>query len=144
VSLVTAKVESLSVDKNDTYDETKDSSAALAQTSENTVKLSGKVSADTKTLVVKQKGQKDISVKLNADHTFSTELPVSFGENDFTIVATDSDGNSSSVEQKVKSSDRGKTTVSSSDVTFDNGIKWGTRNVNAKTKNYNPKTGELT
>lgn len=144
VSLVPAKVESLSVDKNDTYDETKDSSAALAQTSENTVKLSGKVSADTKTLVVKQKGQKDISVKLNADHTFSTELPVSFGENDFTIVATDSDGNSSSVEQKVKSSDRGKTTVSSSDVTLDNGIKWGTRNVNAKTKNYNPKTGELT
>lgn len=144
VSLVPAKVESLSVDKNDTYDETKDSSAALAQTSENTVKLSGKVSADTKTLVVKQKGLEDISVKLNADHTFSTELPVSFGENDFTIVATDSDGNSSSVEQKVKSSDRGKTTVSSSDVTFDNGIKWGTRNVNAKTKNYNPKTGELT
>lgn len=144
VSLVPAKVESLSVDKNDTYDETKDSSAALAQTSENTVKLSGKVSADTNTLVVKQKGQKDITVKLNADHTFSTELPVSFGENDFTIVATDSDGNSSSVEQKVKSSDRGKTTVSSSDVTFDNGIKWGTRNVNAKTKNYNPKTGELT
>lgn len=144
VSLVPAKVESLSVDKNDTYDETKDSSAKLAQTSENTVKLSGKVSADTKTLVVKQKGQKNISVKLNADHTFSTELPVSFGENDFTIVATDSDGNSSSVEQKVKSSDRGKTTVSSSDVTLDNGIKWGTRNVNAKTKNYNPKTGELT
>ncbi|WP_405315084.1 S8 family serine peptidase [Lactobacillus helveticus] len=144
VSLVPAKVESLSVDKNDTYDETKASSATLAQTSENTVKLSGKVSADTKTLVVKQKGQKNISVKLNADHTFSTELPVSFGENDFTIVATDSDGNSSSVEQKVKSSDRGKTTVSSSDVTFDNGIKWGTRNVNAKTKNYNPKTGELT
>ncbi|AYE61810.1 lactocepin H proteinase PrtH [Lactobacillus helveticus] len=144
VSLVPAKVESLSVDKNDTYDETKASSATLAQTSENTVKLSGKVSADTKTLVVKQKGQKNISVKLNADHTFSTELPVSFGENDFTIVATDSDGNSSSVEQKVKSSDRGKTTVSSSDVTFDNGIKWGTRNVKAKTKNYNPKTGELT
>lgn len=144
VSLVPAKVESLFVDKNDTYDETKASSATLAQTSENTVKLSGKVSADTKTLVVKQKGQKNISVKLNADHTFSTELPVSFGENDFTIVATDSDGNSSSVEQKVKSSDRGKTTVSSSDVTFDNGIKWGTRNVKAKTKNYNPKTGELT
>ena len=103
----------------------------------------GKVSADTKTLVIKQKGQKDVPVELNADHTFSTELPVSFGENSFTLVATDADGNSSSVVQTIKSSDRGKTTVSSSDVTFNNGIKWGTRNVNAKTKNYNPKTGKL-
>ena len=143
VSLVPAKVESLSVDKNDTYDVTKDKSATLAQTSESTAKLSGKVSADTKTLVIKQKGQKDVPVELNADHTFSTELPVSFGENGFTLVATDADGNSSSVVQTIKSSDRGKTTVSSSDVTFNNGIKWGTRNVNAKTKNYNPKTGKL-
>ena len=143
VSLVPAKVESLSVDKNDTYDVTKDKSATLAQTSESTAKLSGKVSADTKTLVIKQKGQKDVPVELNADHTFSTELPVSFGENSFTLVATDADGNSSSVVQTIKSSDRGKTTVSSSDVTFNNGIKWGTRNVNAKTKNYNPKTGKL-
>ena len=134
VSLVPAKVESLSVDKNDTYDVTKDKSATLAQTSESTAKLSGKVSADTKTLVIKQKGQKDVPVELNADHTFSTELPVSFGENSFTLVATDADGNSSSVVQTIKSSDRGKTTVSSSDVTFNNGIKWGTRNVNAKTK----------
>ena len=143
VSLVPAKVESLSVDKNDTYDVTKDKSATLAQTSESTAKLSGKVSADTKTLVIKQKGQKDVPVELNADHTFSTELSVSFGENSFTLVATDADGNSSSVVQTIKSSDRGKTTVSSSDVTFNNGIKWGTRNVNAKTKNYNPKTGKL-
>ena len=143
VSLVPAKVESLSVDKNDTYDVTKDKSATLAQTSESTAKLSGKVSDDTKTLVIKQKGQKDVPVELNADHTFSTELPVSFGENSFTLVATDADGNSSSVVQTIKSSDRGKTTVSSSDVTFNNGIKWGTRNVNAKTKNYNPKTGKL-
>ena len=143
VSLVPAKVESLSVDKNDTYDVTKDKSATLAQTSESTAKLSGKVSADTKTLVIKQKGQKDVPVELNADHTFSTELPVSFGENSFTLVATDADGNSSSVVQTIKSSDRGKTTVSSSDVTFNNGIKWGTLNVNAKTKNYNPKTGKL-
>ena len=143
VSLVPAKIESLSVDKNDTYDVTKDKSATLAQTSESTAKLSGKVSADTKTLVIKQKGQKDVPVELNADHTFSTELPVSFGENSFTLVATDADGNSSSVVQTIKSSDRGKTTVSSSDVTFNNGIKWGTRNVNAKTKNYNPKTGKL-
>ena len=143
VSLVPAKIESLSVDKNDTYDVTKDKSATLAQTSESTAKLSGKVSADTKTLVIKQKGQKDVPVELNADHTFSTELPVSFGENSFTLVATDADGNSSSVVQTIKSSDRGKTTVSSSDVTFNNGIKWGTLNVNAKTKNYNPKTGKL-
>src|SRR5699024_11801336 len=106
VSLVPAKVESLSVDKNDTYDVTKDKSATLAQTSESTAKLSGKVSADTKTLVIKQKGQKDVPVELNADHTFSTELPVSFGENSFTLVATDADGNSSSVVQTIKSSDR--------------------------------------
>ena len=55
VSLVPAKVESLSVDKNDTYDVTKDKSATLAQTSESTAKLSGKVSADTKSLVIKLK-----------------------------------------------------------------------------------------
>ena len=81
---------------------------------------------------------------MNDDHTFSVELPVNFGENNFNIVTTDEDGNSSSIEQKIKSSDRGKTTVKSSDVTFDNGIKWGTSTVSANTKNYDPKTGELT
>ena len=144
VSLIPAKVESLTVDKIDTYDASKDSSAELAQTSEDTVKLSGKVSADTKSLVIKQNGADNVSVDLSADHTFSVELPVHFGENDFNIVATDEDGNSSSVEQKVKSSDRGKTTVESNDVRFDGGIKWGTNNVSADTKNYDPKTGELT
>ena len=144
VSLIPAKVESLTVDKIDTYDASKDSSAELAQTSEDTVKLSGKVSADTKSLVIKQNGANNVSVDLSADHTFSVELPVHFGENDFNIVATDEDGNSSSVEQKVKSSDRGKTTVESNDVRFDGGIKWGTNNVSADTKNYDPKTGELT
>ncbi|WP_223898613.1 S8 family serine peptidase [Lactobacillus huangpiensis] len=144
VSLIPAKVESLTVDKSDTYDASKDSSAELAQTSEATIKLSGKVSADTKSLVIKQNGEDDVSVDLGADHTFSIELPVHFGENDFNIVATDEDGNSSSVEQKIKSSDRGKTTVESNDVTFGDGIKWGTNNVSADTKNYDPKTGELT
>ena len=144
VSLVPAKVENLTVDKNDTYDASKNSSAELAQTSEATVKLSGKVSDDTKSLVIKQDGESDVAVELNADHTFSIDLPVSFGENDFNIVATDEDGNSSSVEQKVKSSDRGETTVRSSDVIFDDGIQWGTNSVSADTKNYDPKTGELT
>ncbi len=144
VSLVPAKVESLTVDKNDTYDASKNSSAELAQTSEATVKLSGKVSDDTKSLVIKRYGENDVAVELNADHTFSIELPVNFGENDFNIVATDEDGNSSSVEQKVKSSDRGETTVRSSDVIFDDGIQWGTNSVSADTKNYDPKTGELT
>ena len=144
VSLVPANVESLTVDNIATYDVNKDSTAELAQTSEDTVKLSGKVSDDTKSLVIKQDGKDDVSVDLSADHTFSIELPVHFGENDFNIVATDEDGNSSSVEQKVKSSDRGKTTVESNDVTFDGGIKWGTNNVSADTKNYDPKTGELT
>ena len=144
VSLVPAKVESLTVDKNDTYDASKNSSAELAQTSEATVKLSGKVSDDTKSLVIKQDGESDVAVELNADYTFSIDLPVSFGENDFNIVATDEDGNSSSVEQKVKSSDRGETTVRSSDVIFDDGIQWGTNSVSADTKNYDPKTGELT
>ena len=144
VSLVPAKVESLTVDNIATYDVGKDSIAELAQTSEDTVKISGKVSDDTKSLVIKQEGKDDVSVDLNADHTFSIELPVSFGENGFNIVATDEDGNSSNVEQKVKSSDRGKTTVESSDITFDGGIKWGTNNVSADTKNYDPKTGELT
>ena len=144
VSLVPAKVESLTVDKNDTYDASKNSSAELEQTSEATVKLSGKVSDDTKSLVIKRYGESDVVVELNADHTFSIELPVNFGENDFNIVATDEDGNSSSVEQKVKSSDRGETTVRSSDVIFDDGIQWGTNSVSADTKNYDPKTGELT
>lgn len=44
----------------------------------------------------------------------------------------------------VKSSNRGKTVVSAADVTFDDGVKFGTSGVNAKTKNYDPKTGKLT
>ena len=60
------------------------------------------------------------------------------------IVLTDKDGNSSSVKQIVKSSDRGKTVVSAKDVTFDNGIKFGTTSVNTETENYDPKTGKLT
>lgn len=60
------------------------------------------------------------------------------------IVVSDEDSNSSSVKQIVKSSNRGKTVVSAADVTFDDGVKFGTSGVNAKTKNYDPKTGKLT
>lgn len=140
VSLVPAKVESLAVDGTKSYD---GKSAKLAQTSEGSVKLTGKVSADTKSIEIKNGDQK-VTAKLAADHTFSAEVPVEYGENDITIVTTDADGNESTVTQKVKSSDRGKTTVASGDVTFDNDISWGTTNVNAKTKNYDPKTGKLT
>lgn len=143
VSLVPAKIDSLKVDKTETYDAAKDNSAKLAQTSEDTVMIDGKASDDTTSVTIKSKN-KTIKADLKSDHTFSAELPVDFGENEFTVTATDADGNSSSVKQSVKSSDRGKTTVASSDVTFDGGLSWGTHNVNAKTKNYDPKTGELT
>lgn len=140
VSLVPAKVESLAVDGTKSYD---GKTAKLAQTSEGSVKLTGKVSADTKSIEIKNGDQK-VPAKLAADHTFSAEVPVEYGENDVTIVTADADGNKSTVTQKVKSSDRGKITVASGDVTFDNDISWGTTNVNAKTKNYDPKTGKLT
>ena len=140
VSLVPAKVESLAVDGTESYD---GKTAKLAQTSEDSVKLTGKVSADTESIEIKNGDQK-VPAKLAADHTFSAEVPVEYGENDITIVTADADGNESTVTQKVKSSDRGKITVASGDVTFDNDIGWGTTNVNAKTKNYDPKTGKLT
>lgn len=140
VSLVPAKVESLAVDGTESYD---GKTAKLAQTSEDSVKLTGKVSADTESIEIKNGDQK-VPAKLAADHTFSAEVPVEYGENDITIVTADADGNESTVTQKVKSSDRGKITVASGDVTFDNDIAWGTTNVNAKTKNYDPKTGKLT
>ncbi|MBU5980942.1 peptidase S8 [Lactobacillus helveticus] len=140
VSLVPAKVESLAVDGTESYD---GKTTKLAQTSEGSVKLTGKVSADTNSIEIKNGDQK-VPAELAADHTFSAEVPVEYGENDVTIVTADADGNKSTVTQKVKSSDRGKITVASGDVTFDNDISWGTTNVNAKTKNYDSKTGKLT
>lgn len=140
VSLVPAKIESLSVDDQETYNG--NSEAKLSQTSEDTVTVSGMVSPDTDKVALKIDG-KTYSAKPTADHTFKIKVPVSFGENVIDVVVSDADGNSSSIKQIVKSSDRGKTTVSASDVTFDNGIKFGTASVNAKTDNYDAKTGKL-
>ena len=141
VSLVPPKLESLKVDDQETY--TGNEEAKLSQTSEDTVEVSGKVSDDTDKVAVKVAG-KTYSAKPTKEHTFKVKVPVSYGENTMNIVLTDKDGNSSSVKQIVKSSDRGKTVVSAKDVTFDNGIKFGTTSVNTETENYDPKTGKLT
>lgn len=141
VSLVPAKIESLKIDNQETY--AGDGEVKLSQTSEDTVEVSGKVSADADKVAVKI-NDKTYSAKPNSEHEFTVKVPVSYGENVMNIVVSDEDGNSSSVKQIVKSSDRGKTVVSAADVTFDNGVKFGTSSVNAKTKNYDPKTGKLT
>lgn len=141
VSLVPAKIESLKIDNQETY--AGDGEVKLSQTSENTVEVSGKVSADADKVTVKI-NDKTYSAKPNSEHEFKVKVPVSYGENVMNIVVSDEDGNSSSVKQIVKSSDRGKTVVSAADVTFDDGVKFGTSSVNAKTKNYDPKTGKLT
>ena len=141
VSLVPPKLESLKVDDQETY--TGNEEAKLSQTSEDTVEVSGKVSADADKVAVKI-NDKTYSAKPNSEHEFTVKVPVSYGENTMNIVLTDKDGNSSSVKQIVKSSDRGKTVVSAKDVTFDNGIKFGTTSVNTETENYDPKTGKLT
>lgn len=141
VSLVPAKIESLRIDNQETY--AGDGEVKLSQTSEDTVEVSGKVSADADKVAVKI-NDKTYSAKPNSEHEFTVKVPVSYGENVMNIVVSDEDGNSSSVKQIVKSSDRGKTVVSAADVTFDDGVKFGTSSVNAKTKNYDPKTGKLT
>ena len=141
VSLVPAKIESLKIDNQETY--AGDGEVKLSQTSEDTVEVSGKVSADADKVAVKI-NDKTYSAKPNSEHEFTVKVPVSYGENVMNIVVSDEDGNSSSVKQIVKSSDRGKTVVSAANVTFDNGVKFGTSSVNAKTKNYDPKTGKLT
>lgn len=141
VSLVPAKIESLKIDNQETY--AGDGEVKLSQTSEDTVEVSGKVSADADKVAVKI-NDKTYSAKPNSEHEFTVKVPVSYGENVMNIVVSDEDGNSSSVKQIVKSSDRGRTVVSAANVTFDNGVKFGTSSVNAKTKNYDPKAGKLT
>lgn len=142
VSVVPAKVESLSVDGEQTYSADSEE-AKLAQTSENTATVSGKVSEDTASVTLAA-GGKTIKADLKDDHTFTADVPVEFGENEVTVTVADADGNSSSVKQVVKSSNRGETKVASSDVTFDNGVKFGTMTVNEKTKGYDVKTGVFT
>ncbi|WP_297820126.1 S8 family serine peptidase [uncultured Lactobacillus sp.] len=143
VSVLAAKVESLSVDGEQTYTASDEKDPQLAQTSEDTVTVSGKTSEDASSVTVKA-GGKTIKATLNADHTFSADVPVEFGENEIEVIVADKDGNKSSVKQVVKSSNRGQTTVSSSDVTFDDGVKFGTMSVNDKTANYDAKDGVLT
>ena len=61
VSLVPAKVESLAVDGTESYD---GKTAKLAQTSEGSVKLTGKVSADTESIEIKNGDQKVPAIPL--------------------------------------------------------------------------------
>ncbi|WP_276804736.1 S8 family serine peptidase [Lactobacillus hominis] len=143
VSVLPAKVESLSVDGEQTYSADSEKEPKLAQSSEDKVTLSGKVSDDTASVTVTA-GDKSNKATLNADHTFSVDVPVSFGENNISVTVADSDGNKSSVKQVVKSSNRGKTEVASSDVTFNDGVKFGTMSVNDQIPNYDAKTGVLT
>lgn len=143
VSVLPAQIKSLQVDGQSTYTAGKNKKPALGETSEDSVKVTGSVSADTTSVTLKNGSN---TVKADVDtkkHTFSATVPVSFGDNKVVVTASDADGNSSSVTQVINSSDRGATVVSVSDVEFDNGISFRGNTVNAKTKNYDPKTGDI-
>lgn len=96
VSLVPAKIESLKIDNQETY--AGDGEVKLSQTSEDTVEVSGKVSADADKVTVKI-NDKTYSAKPNSEHEFKVKVPVSYGENVMNIVVSDEDSNSSSVKQ---------------------------------------------
>lgn len=144
VSVLPAKIKSLKVDGTATFTAGKNEKPNLGETSENTVTISGSVSADTSKVTLTN-GSHTVNATVNAEnHTFSARVPVSFGDNKVVVTAADADGNSSSVTQVVNSSDRGATTVAVSDIHFDNSISFRGNTVNASTKNYDPKTGKLT
>lgn len=143
VSVLPAQVKSLKVDGTSTYTAGRNEKPALGETSENSVTVSGTVSADTSKVTLTN-GSHTVNATVNTkNHTFSAKVPLGFGDNRVVVTASDADGNSSSVTQVINSSDRGATTVAVSDIHFDNGISFRGNTVNASTKNYDPKTGKL-
>ncbi len=58
------------------------------QTSQATIKVTGTVSADTKTVNVG-----DTVAALDATTSLSVDVPVNYGDNTIKVIATDEDGN---------------------------------------------------
>lgn len=142
VSLVPAKVVKLAVDGKTTYSAAKQAQPKLNQSAAESTTITGTVSADTKTLTYLQDGQ-PVKVAITKQHTFSVDLPLNYGTNQFAFTATDSQGNASTTTQTVKSTTQGVIAKTDTAVSFKHGIVFGTNSVNLKTKNYDAKTGIL-
>ncbi len=108
------------------------------QTSEVTIKVTGTVSADTKTVNVG-----DTVAALDAQHHFSVDVPVNYGGNTIKVTATDEDGNTTTEQKTITSSY--DPDVLKNAVTFDQGVTFGANEFNAtSSKFYDPKTGIAT
>jgi lactocepin len=108
------------------------------QTSEATIKVTGTVSADTKTVNVG-----DTVAALDAQHHFSVDVPVNYGGNTIKVTATDEDGNTTTEQKTITSSY--DPDVLKNAVTFDQGVTFGANEFNATSaKFYDPKTGIAT
>ena len=102
------------------------------QTSEATIKVTGTVSADTKTVNVG-----DTVAALDAQHHFSVDVPINYGDNTIKVTATDKDGNTTT-EQKTITSSYDPDMLKNS-VTFDQGVTFGANEFNATSaKFYDP------
>lgn len=142
IAMKAPTIDAIAVDGQSTF-QTGDQEAKAAQSSEDSATITGTVSADTKTVQVKIADQ-TLDATVKDDHTFSVDVPLAGGDNTATVIATDEDGNQTSVDQAISSSNYGPITVSNKDVTFDDGIKFGYNYIDAGTKNYDPKTGKIT
>ena len=108
------------------------------QTSEATIKVTGTVSSDTKTVNVG-----DTVAALDSQHQFSVDVPVNYGDNTIKVTATDEDGNTTTEQKTITSSY--DPDVLKNAVTFDQGVTFGANEFNATSaKFYDPKTGIAT
>ncbi|MFD1393584.1 S8 family serine peptidase [Lacticaseibacillus jixianensis] len=145
VRMAAPTINTVAVDGTQTFDGKTDKTAKEAGTSEDSVKVTGTVSADTKSLqITSDTAAAPVDATIAADGSFSADVPVTAGTNNLTLTATDEDGNTSTVDQAVDSSNQGQINPSAADVTFANGIKFGTNYVNLASKGYDPKTGDFT
>lgn len=142
VAMKTPEIDALAVDGQATYKQG-DQAATTAQSSETQVTLTGTVSDDTQTVQVVV-GDQTIDATVNADHTFTADVPIAGGDNTAKVTATDADGNQTEVDQPITSSNYGVVAPSNKDVSFDDGIAFGYNYIAADTKNYDPATGKIT
>lgn len=113
------------------------------QTSESTVTVTGKVSDDTVAVAVASSASsRAVTASIAADHTYTAQVPVTYGSNTITVTAADADGNRTTVNKTVTSSY--DTNVLSNAVTFYNGITFGQNEITANSRYYDAKAGTVT
>lgn len=114
----------------------------LDQTSETKIPVSGTVSADT-TKVAISTDSGSVTATLDKNHKFTAEVPVSYGANSIEVTAVDADGNQTSEQKNITSTN--DPDVLKNAVTFDNNVSFGSNQVTVGTsKYYDAKTGIAT